>query len=419
MDWEKTHRLTTDLFGVLPERKNVGPRYARAFAVLSTIGVGLKAYGAAKALAQHVQKESKYRIVIKESNFLFWKVERWMAENMEPASMRSVLLSDPYGEGSTVLNDTRREAVVEIAGHRVEISSSDGDSDAPATPGRTKAERELRLNVDSLAARTAVIEHLLALSRETRKSLDRKVSVYVPTNYDTWNRRAEIAGRSLDTVVLDAEVKNRVLAGLSAFMESEQRWTSLGIPWHYGVLLEGPPGTGKTSFASALANHLGMDVYILQLSSVKNDASLAELIDEVPGRAMLILEDIDVARASSSREESEENRGVTLAGLLNALDGLRTPPGMITVMTSNAAHKLDPALIRPGRVDIRARLGNLGTDQLNGLVSLFLGESWHFGYSDEAVRSADVSPAKLTGALREVLEPDLEAVLSIVERMLS
>lgn len=419
MDWEKTHSLTTNLFSVLPEKKNVGPRYARAFAVVSAIGLGLRAYGAANALVQHVRKESKYRIVVKESNFLFWKIERWMAENMEPGSMRSVLLSDPYGEGSTVLNDTRREAVVEIAGQRVGIASSDGDSDGPTPPGRTRAERELHLNVDSLAARNAVIEHLLTLSRESRKSLERKVSAYVPTSYDTWNRRAEIANRSLDTVVLDAEVKSRVLAGVGAFMESEERWTSLGIPWHYGVLLEGPPGTGKTSFAAALANHLGMDVYILQLSSIKNDASLAELIDGVPVRAMLILEDIDVARASSSREESEENRGVTLAGLLNALDGLRTPHGMITVMTSNAAHKLDPALIRPGRVDIRARLGNLGTDQLNGLVSIFLGESWHLGYSDEEVRSADVSPASLTGALREVLEPDVEKVLTIVERMLS
>ena len=68
----------------------------------------------------------------------------------------------------------------------------------------------------------------------------------------------------------------------------------LGVPYRRGYLLYGPPGTGKTSFSQAIAGHVGMKLYILNLSADNmNDDSLSQRMGEVSADSIILVEDID------------------------------------------------------------------------------------------------------------------------------
>lgn len=123
----------------------------------------------------------------------------------------------------------------------------------------------------------------------------------------------------------------------------------------------------------SIAGELGLDVYIVTLSrSGMDDNALSELISELPARCIALMEDIDAAfsrpvtrdlgkdkkpedenpeGASQDRTEDSTSR-VTLSGLLNALDGIGAQEGRILFATTNDYAALDPALIRPGRMDL-------------------------------------------------------------------
>ena len=110
-----------------------------------------------------------------------------------------------------------------------------------------------------------------------------------------------------------------------------------------------------------------------------NDRNLMAAVNQVPANSVLLLEDIDCMRSSQSRagedsgsgesgpmaasaKENAQN-GVTLSGLLNAMDGLYAPTGVLFVMTTNHIEKLDEALLRPGRIDYELYLGKASDRQ--------------------------------------------------------
>lgn len=189
-----------------------------------------------------------------------------------------------------------------------------------------------------------------------------------------WNGFEELSGipvRPKESVILKEGQMEGILDGVQAFLDAEEHYVRLGIPYRMGMLLSGNPGSGKSSTASALAYELGLDVYFISLSSIKSDDSLISVMEDIPPRSMLILEDVDIAKATKDRTEKGE--GVTMQGLLNCLDGFTSPHGVITVMTTNHKESLDPAIIRPGRVDLEVEINELNTYQLTRLCEYFIG----------------------------------------------
>lgn len=131
-----------------------------------------------------------------------------------------------------------------------------------------------------------------------------------------------------------------------------------------GILLYGPPGTGKTSFCTALAGHFNLELYILSFTApkIEDDGILQDLFDALPAKCIILLEDVD--SSGIQREHMKAHRsgspggGVTLSGLLNAIDGAGAAEGRLLIMTSNSANSLDPALVRAGRTDHKILMGN-------------------------------------------------------------
>jgi chaperone BCS1 len=129
-------------------------------------------------------------------------------------------------------------------------------------------------------------------------------------------------------------------------------------------------------------------VFYLPLSDVQNDADVLGMVARVQPHSMLLLEDIDVVHAAKARDDAQG--GVTMSGLLNALDGVSTPNGLITVMTTNDLTALDPAIIRPGRADVREHLGYLDAPQLARLLSKHAGQRVAVSEVVEGLTPADV-----------------------------
>ena len=209
---------------------------------------------------------------------------------------------------------------------------------------------------------------------------------------DCWTYVQAYSPRLLDSVILKPGEKEHLILDLERFRASRPRYRRLGVPYHRGYLLYGPPGTGKTSLVSALAAHFGMSIYLVNLTEF-NDKTLKSAMNDVPENSVLLFEDIDCMRAGNRRPEPDtrrENRvpsmaiekndqqptfGVTLSGLLNVLDGFHAPENVVFVMTTNHIEALDPALLRPGRIDYRLFLGEASEPQRVELYRRFFPEA--------------------------------------------
>lgn len=166
--------------------------------------------------------------------------------------------------------------------------------------------------------------------------------------------------RMLGLVILDEGISAGIVRDVKDFLSLGDWYHQRGIPYRRGYLLYGPPGLGKTSFIQALAGELDYNICILNLSENNlTDDRLNHLMNHIPDRLILLLEDIDAA--FNKREQTDEKAytsGVTFLGLLNALDGVASAEECITFMTTNHPEKLDPALLRPGRIDYKVMVNN-------------------------------------------------------------
>ena len=161
-----------------------------------------------------------------------------------------------------------------------------------------------------------------------------------------WQKHADVELRLLTSVVF--QHSDQIIADVQKFLDSKSRYVELGIPYHRGYLFHGPPGNGKTSMVSAMAKELGLNLCMLQLTDT-DDQGLMEALSTMPPKSLLVLEDVDCVMPE---RESNGRKGVTMSGLLNAIDGLATPSGQSIVMTTNYVDQLDSALKRPGRCDM-------------------------------------------------------------------
>ncbi|KAI0311894.1 hypothetical protein OF83DRAFT_1177133 [Amylostereum chailletii] len=264
-----------------------------------------------------------------------------------------------------------------------------------------------------LTTSRARVESLILEAKEAHGASNDEIAVYTHDHGFSGRLDWSLIGfqpvRPLDTIILDANAKEMILADAKDFLKSKKWYTTRGIPFRRGYLLYGVPGSGKTSLVHGLAGHLGLDIFVLTLSySGLDDASLKLLISSLPERCIVLIEDIDVAfarkkqgnvpksksgskpRGTKEDEPAEDEEDdlnlrdagqnpygpavistVTLSGLLNALDGISAQEGRLLFATTNCRNALDPALIRPGRMDIMIRFENASRAQARALFEHF------------------------------------------------
>lgn len=197
-----------------------------------------------------------------------------------------------------------------------------------------------------------------------------RLSIY-RASYSSWDEQMQRLPRPPESVVLKAGQMESLVADAKTFLQRRDWYLERGLPYRRGYLLHGPPGTGKSSAVLAVASALRMDLALLSLNgSTLDDNELGQLLSQVPANALVLIEDIDCA-FHQRQGTAEKTSRLTFSGLLNALDGVAAGEGRMLFATTNHPERLDPALIRPGRIDCRFEIAYADRDQLRRIFERF------------------------------------------------
>lgn len=348
--------------------------------VTSVIDLGTRA-------RNYWRQRRNYTVAVASTDGAYQDIHDWLLVNVPVDRQRALAIhsdryadeDDPFepGVGTSesrtgkpptlrVTYESKSEQRIEVAGFPVWVAvNRDTESN-----DRRREPDQIVFRSTSKAAQQAVIDRLRQILA-SRKTTKRQPQMRMMSTWGDWQTRNDVPPRPLPSVVLRAGQMEALVEDLGGFLERESEYIRRAIPWHRGYLFQGAPGTGKTSLATALANHFGLDLYYAPLGDISKDTNLIGLVGQVRPRSVLLLEDVDVFQAATSRESKAEQ--ASLSGLLNALDGVGTPHGLITILTSNEPEALDPALVRPGRIDRVEDIDYVTDEQAIRLFTHFYG----------------------------------------------
>ncbi|KAI3722812.1 hypothetical protein L2E82_33918 [Cichorium intybus] len=267
---------------------------------------------------------------------------------------------------------------------------------------------------------------------EMKKLEQKTLNLFTVTQSSSYSKPTKWTSVNLDhpatftTLAMDSDIKEKVMKDLDRFVERREYYRKVGKAWKRGYLLYGPPGTGKSSLIAAMANYLNFDIYDLELTEVKSNSELRTLLVATANRSILVVEDIDCSVEFHDREAGEaeralarikgklypeEKKKVTLSGFLNFIDGLWSSCGdeRLVIFTTNRKDKLDPALIRPGRMDVHVHMSYCTPCGFRQLVFNYLGITQHglFKQIEDLMCEIKVTPAEIAEQLLKGDDPDI------------
>ncbi|CAN6183573.1 unnamed protein product [Urochloa humidicola] len=297
---------------------------------------------------------------------------------------------------------------------RTADDDSDDDDDSRHEPG------SLVLCFDAEHTDLALEKYVPFITATVGEERLRQCAIEIVMNTGSfWHGITHHHPATFDTLAMDPEMKRSLVADLDRFLKRRDYYRRIGKAWKRGYLLYGPPGTGKSSLVAAMANYLHFNLYDLDISEVQSNSTLQRLLLGMANKSILVIEDIDCCFTAKSREEKPDDagsdsssdsdkgppatEGITLSGLLNFIDGLWSTSGeqRIIVFTTNYKDRLDPALLRPGRMDMHVYLGYCGWDAFKTLARNYFLIDDHplFPEIQTLLEEVEVTPAAVSEML--------------------
>lgn len=249
--------------------------------------------------------------------------------------------------------------------------------------------------------------------------------------------------RSINTVFMDQKIKDDLINSIDAFVNKKDWYDRNFVPYHYGILLYGPPGTGKSTLIRALITEYftkykacSMPKYLSRIGQICYERDNGIVISFEDSNKMslqprlVIIEDIDASLLQKRKpgktkvqpvydDDSDiEDRynqpcvseGPSLSEVLNTIDGVANAENVIYIFTTNHIDKLDPALLRPGRIDKIIKVDKPNRDCYDQFMN------YHFGkhIPDDVTVYEDKLIAELQNEI--VCEKSFDEVLELLSK---
>ncbi|KAF8700391.1 hypothetical protein HU200_034326 [Digitaria exilis] len=441
---------------LLPPELRAAARWA-ASALSARLGRGKPAR---RTLVVRSQQQARGGGGGAEENLLFDAARAYLASRLDPRVMGRLGLTLARTRDRDGRASWRRVFFLEPGDFAVDVfegvqfkwacveapsSGRDTEKDKKGEPG-TGGDRNFVLELSFDAEHTDVatdryVPFVMEAAEEVEQR-DRKLKICMNEGR-IWYRLSHHHPATFDTLAMDQELKRSIVADLDLFASRRDHYRRIGKAWKRGYLLYGPPGTGKSSLVAAMANHLRYDLYDLDLSHVHFNASLQWLLVGMPNKCILVIEDIDCccdamsraddkstpragdgggsdddagngtasdsdtppppAKSKSKSKNDQGMEGITLSGLLNFIDGLWSTCGeeRIIVFTTNYKDRLDPALLRPGRMDMHIYMGYCGWEAFKTLAHNYFLVDDHelFPEIQALLAEVEVTPAAVSEML--------------------
>lgn len=176
-----------------------------------------------------------------------------------------------------------------------------------------------------------------------------------------WSTAVFRKTRNINKLTITNDMQ-KVLDDVHRFINSPQKYHSKGRPYRRGYLLEGEPGTGKTTIVEIVATKYERPIYTITLNQNKMcDQCLKDLINLVPAESIIVIDEIEDQITAAMNNPSNS---ITLAGIKTSIDGPeRMSYGTLIFATTNSLSKLSEpfkkALMRKGRFDKHYKLETL------------------------------------------------------------
>ncbi|KAM5574529.1 hypothetical protein ABKV19_013797 [Rosa sericea] len=244
-------------------------------------------------------------------------------------------------------------------------------------------------------------------------------------DYESYCSSTEVVEHKSIQLSFHKQYREKLIADLDRFVKRKEFYGRVGKAWKRGYLLYGPPGTGKSSLIAAMANYLKFDIYDLELTYLHSNSELRRLLVSTANRSIIVIEDIDCSIELKDRQVRGTNPSdsqLTLSGLLNFIDGLWSSCGdeRIIVFTTNYKDKLDPALLRPGRMDMHVHMSYCTPCGFKTLAHNYLKvKTLHlFNEIEKFIKEVDTTPSEIAEELMKSEDTDvaLEGLIAFLKK---
>lgn len=259
-------------------------------------------------------------------------------------------------------------------------------------------------------------------------------SKYENSSCELWDEIQFSSTRTFSNIFFNG--KTDIMKKLDFFLHNKEWYFNKGIPYSLGIGVHGPPGTGKTSLIKSIGNYTNRHIIVISLKIIKTKKQLDSIFfeeryntDNKRGsigfdKKIIVFEDIDCIGDIVMDREKKKNKSttglgkklnfdelstnskinvgdlletivatekatekmveypklpadeepITLDDILNLWDGIRETPGRIMIISSNHYYDLDPALIRPGRIDVTLELSYASHKIIKEMYTNLFGE---------------------------------------------